>query len=318
MAHDRASQAHPEAVVGIGTALEQPPRHESHSVETVRREVEESRQQRQCADDRHDRDGHARDTEAPDERQRHGEQEREPDRDGGAAEDHGPARRLHRPDDRLRLVLAGASLLAVAVDHEQRVVDGDSEPDERDELRHVGGELHHVGEDPDHAESRRDRGESEREGNQERERPEDEDEYQERDRDRDQELASLQVFLLDRLEIVLDRRLAGHIEDGAWNRPERLPDVVDIPLRVGRLELRDDGRARDAGRDRRGRHERRGRNRFGRPGSRLRESGQRARDVAGPGDRDDVEGAGRPLAEMILEDLLRPPRVRSGKREPVR
>ena len=54
---------------------------------------------------------------------------------------------------------------------------------------------------------------------QEGERPEDEDEERERDRDRDVELADLEVLGEDRVEVVLDRRLAGEVELGARDRP---------------------------------------------------------------------------------------------------
>ena len=50
----------------------------------------------------------------------------------------------------------------------------------------------------------------------------------------------LQVVGEDRVEVVLDRRLAGDVGLGARDRPGRLAHLVGVALRVGRLEAGDD------------------------------------------------------------------------------
>ena len=114
----------------------------------------------------------------------------------------------------------------------------------------VRRELHEVGEDPDEPERDRDRRGREHERQQERERAEDVDQDQHRDRDRDEELADQEVVVLDRLEVVLDRATGR-------SRRSRAPAIgpaasriaSGVALRVGGLQLRDDGRGHDLGRD---------------------------------------------------------------------
>ncbi len=75
----------------------------------------------------------------------------------------------------------------------------------------VRRQLHEVGEDPDDPERRRDRHDRECEREEERERAEGEDEDEKSDRNRDQ-LASGEVVGQHRVEVVLDRRLAGDVD----------------------------------------------------------------------------------------------------------
>ena len=111
------------------------------------REEGHSREHRDRGDDQ------PADAEAAHERQRHEEQQgNKADRDGRAAEHDRPARGRHRPHDRILLRVVPAQLLAEAVDDQQRVVDRDPEPDQRDEVLEVGRQLHEVREDPDQPE----------------------------------------------------------------------------------------------------------------------------------------------------------------------
>ena len=202
-----------------------------------------------AASHRHKRDQQTGQAEAAHERQRHEQHERKPDRDRGAAEEDGAAGRGHRHGDGVLLRPSGLTFLAVPVHHQQRVVDGDPEPDQRDHVGQVGRERHVVREDPDEGERGRDRDGGEHEREQECERPEDENEDHERDRDRDQHLADEQVTILHRLEIPLDRRLAAHVERGAGDIAGRLAHGAGVALRVGRLELGDDAGGNDVAGD---------------------------------------------------------------------
>ena len=71
-------QPHPEVVLGV-TALEDPIGDEPDPIELRAEEVEEHGQERQRADDGHDRDREAADPEAAHERQRHEEHQRKAD-----------------------------------------------------------------------------------------------------------------------------------------------------------------------------------------------------------------------------------------------
>ncbi len=82
-------------------------------------------------------------------------------------------RRLH--------VLALAELVAEAEDHQERVVDRDPEPDERDQELDDDRDVRDVGEDPDEREGVEDRGDRDGDRHQHRrQRPEDEEEDHER------------------------------------------------------------------------------------------------------------------------------------------
>ena len=162
------------------------------------------------------------------------------------------------------------------------------------------------------------RGEEERD--EDRERPEDEDEDEQRDRNRDVELADLQVLVEDRVEIVLDRRLAADEHLGARDLARGGAHVVRVALRVGRLEVRDDRRGDDVRRD--GLHERdlRGRQ-LARTRARPRPRPRGRAAAAPPGSlraHDQGERAGRLLAEVLLEDRVGARRLRPGQGEAVR
>ena len=218
--------------------------------------------------------------------------------------------------DRLVAGRAARELLPEPVDDEQRVVDRDSEPDERDQVREVRRQLHEVGEDPDDPEGGGDRHDREREREQERERPEREDEDQERDRDRDH-LALCEILREHRVEVVLDGRLSGEEDLCPLNRAGGLAHVVRAALGIRRLEVRDDLRRHDVGA--------RGRHRYDAAGRKL------ARGALGGGSylrnerrgvpvalHDEGERAGRALAEVVLEDHLCAAGIGARKREAIR
>ena len=121
--HDRAGEPRPQPLVRIERLAGKDPlaRHAAAAVER-----EQRRLQRRGRGDRDDRDQEAGDPHHPHERQRHRDEQREPERDREPGEHDGAAGRLHRPDDGGVLVVGRGELLAEAVDDEQRVVDGDA------------------------------------------------------------------------------------------------------------------------------------------------------------------------------------------------
>ena len=293
-------------------------RDEPDAVEPGRQEVEQHGQKRQRADDRDGRDDEARQPEAPHEGQRHGEHDREADRDRRAAEHDRSTGRLHRAHHGFLPRAPGPKLLPVAVDDEERVVDGDSEPDQHHEVLQVRRQLEEVGEDPDDAERGRNGGEREDERQQERERPEHEDEDEQRDRDGDEELADLEVVGEDRIEVVLDCRLAGHVDLGARDLADRLAHGVGVALGVRRLEVRDDRRRDDVVRDRLDDRDLARRQLCrGTCGGGL-DLGEKLRRRARSPLGHNRERARRLLAEVLLEDRLGAMRVGAREREAVR
>ena len=86
-----------------------------------------------------------------DERQRQDDQREQADRHGRAGDDHRAAGVRHRLDERGLDVFALAQLVAEAEDHQQRVVDRDAEPDERDQELDDDRDVRDVGQDPDRA-----------------------------------------------------------------------------------------------------------------------------------------------------------------------
>ena len=287
-------------------------------VEPFLEPVEEHGQERHRRQHGHERNQKAREPEAAHERQRHEQHQREADGDGGTAEHDRATRCLHRPRDGLFAAAPGPMLLAIAVDHEQRVVDRDPEPDQHHEVREIGRQLHEVREDPEEPERDRDRRCREQQGKQERERAEDEDQDRHRDRNRDVELADLEVVGKDGVEVVLDRRLAGDVGARPRNRPGGLPHRVGVALRVGRVQARDDGRRDDVARhgvD--GRHLSRRQRACGAVGSgaHLRHE---LRSLAGRSLDHDRERALRLLAEVRLEDGPGLVALGAGQDEPVR
>ena len=220
--HDRVRQPRPHALLGVAAAREprnrqvQARAHELRDRDSLCPLAPVDREQRGLKrhrrGDRHERDQEAADPHRAHERRGHEEQQREPDCHRRPGEDDRPPRRRHRPHDRVVLQAVPRQFLAEAVDDQQGVVDRDPQPDQLDEVRHVRRHRDVVSEGVDRAEGASDR----TGGEQQRDRhgpgkAEDEEQHEQRDRDRDLELALLQVLVEDRVEVVLDRRLASDV-----------------------------------------------------------------------------------------------------------
>ena len=224
----------PEAVVEIARRGQQ--LDPAHAPRTEHRE--ERRLERRRRDDREEWDEEPADAERADERHGHEEQQPETDGDRRTGEENGPPGRLHCPDDRQVHVLGRSELLAEAVDDEERVIDREPKPDELDEVRDVAHHRHLVREEEDGAQGRGDRARGEREGHEHREREaEHREQHRECYRERDR-LAAQQVVRQHRLEVVLDRRLAGDV--CVRLARERAAQGRRVALRVLEVERRVD------------------------------------------------------------------------------
>ncbi len=290
-------------------------RQQPHAVERPPDEGQERRQKRHGGRDGDGGNDQAADPESADERKGHEEQQRQADCYRGPAEDHRAAGGRHRLHDRLVTRRPAPQLLPIAVDDEERVVDRDPEPDQRDEVREIRRELHEVGEDPDDPERRGDGHDREREREEEGERPEGEDQDEKGDRNRDQ-LTSGKVVGQYRVEVVLDRRLAGDVDLRPGEPGHGLAHLVGAPLRVRGLEVGDDLRDDDISGNGCDRDETAGRELLG--GLLRRRPHLRHQRRGGPvGEGDDRERPGRALPELVFENLLGPAGVGAGEREPV-
>ena len=125
-----------------------------------------------------------------------------------AERDRAPRRR-NGPHDRIVDGALAVELLAEAHDHEQRVVDREPQPDQLDEVPHVGDHRDLVGDQEDHAERDRDRARGDDERDDDREgKPEERKEHEQRQRDRDR-LAAMEIRREHRVEVRLHGGLAG-------------------------------------------------------------------------------------------------------------
>ena len=103
-------------------------------------------------------------------------------------------------------------LFAKAVDDEQRVVDRECEADQLDQVGDVGRHHGGVRDGKDEAECGRDRRAREEEWERDdRGQSQHEEKDEQRCRKRDCELAVAEVAAEDRVEVVLNRRLAAHV-----------------------------------------------------------------------------------------------------------
>jgi hypothetical protein len=260
----------------------------------------------------------AADPDRADERERHEDQQSQPDRDRRAREDHRPPGRLHRPDG-CRLDLSPArQLLPEPVHDQQRVVDRDPDPDQEHEIGDVRRRGHEVG---DHVDERqRPEHRAGREQERDRHRPaEAEDEQEDGDRDRQGDrFASPEVVAEDRVEVVLDRRRPRDECLRAGGTTDRRDQVVCVCLRVGEVEGRDDVPVENVA----SRHlERRPPTRRDRvPGAvdDPLEPGPCRRIVRVRDAEDDHERAVAPVAEVVLQHRADVLRVGTGNREDVR
>ncbi len=135
-AHDGLGPAGPRAARLIVGAAVRP-------VQALADLRQHDRQQRDRDERRDERDQHPSVAHRAQERERQRDQREEADRDRGPAEHDRAPRGLHRALDGLVAAVAVGALLAPPRDDEQRVVDRDAEPDQRDQELH---DRRHVGE----------------------------------------------------------------------------------------------------------------------------------------------------------------------------
>ena len=103
------------------------------------------------------RDEHAAEAHAAQQRHRDHQQGAQADGDGARTRDDRVTGVLHGDDDGVVVVAAVRALLAPPVDDEQRVVDRDAEADQRDEELHDEADVDHVGAEQHDRERREDR-----------------------------------------------------------------------------------------------------------------------------------------------------------------
>ena len=242
---DESRPAPPRPVFGV-TAVDQPLRQQAETVDPCAEHRQQRREQRDRREHRYRRDQHSADADRADERHRQDDQREQSDRDGRARDDHGLAGVRHRLDECRLHVSPLAQLVAEAEDHEQRVVDRDTEADERDQELHDDRHVRDVGEEPDEREGVENRGHGDRDRQQDRgQRSEDEEEDHERaepaDERLDEEARATRVAVLVRLH---DRVVAGDVDFGARGQSalRRSEDCLGAALgvdvrRAGRVEL---------------------------------------------------------------------------------
>ena len=142
---------------------------------------EDDRQEGDRNGDTDERDEQPGDPEAAEKRNGESEEDEERDRHRGPAEDDGRARMCHRVSD--GYLVADSSLptlLAPAHHDEERVVDRDPEPDQRDDELRGDRDVGDLGEGPDQQEGGRDGDHRHEQGHERHERREDECEDDER------------------------------------------------------------------------------------------------------------------------------------------
>jgi hypothetical protein len=125
-------------------------------------------------------------------------------------------------------------------DDEHRVVDGDREADQRDDVRDVDRHVHRVGEDPHEAERDRDGHQREDERHDDpADRAEHEGHHEDRHRHRDR-LAARKVVVVDRLGVVVERGIAREVGLGPRHGADRPAQLRRLLRRVLVLERRRD------------------------------------------------------------------------------
>src|SRR5581483_4255456 len=210
---------------------------------------ENDRQQCDRDHDADERDEHAADADAAQERHRQHGQRQEADGHGGAAEDDRAAGGRDRTLDRLLARVPMRALLAPADDDEQRVVDRDAEPDERDQEADDAGDRHEAREAPDEQEARHDRAEPDDERHEGEQRGEHEGEHEQRANPaqhslgEDAEAALLAARRVERVEAAYVHRPAGkaHPAQSSRNRfrgGRVLTEATRLRRRVGKDECR--------------------------------------------------------------------------------
>ena len=206
MAHDRTRPARPEHVASL---LRRPPRQpDAQPVDPRAGRGEQRREQGRRREHGDADDDDRAERHRPQGGDVDGEQRGERHRDRRAAEDDGGAGARERAAECLLLGRSLAELAAEPADDEERVVDGDADPDHRRHVRDVHGDLERTGEPVDDGSREEDRRESERErrrGGRERAEGGEQDEEDEREAEL---LAARELVLRGFLEVRPDGRLA--------------------------------------------------------------------------------------------------------------
>ena len=251
---DRAPQhetrpAPPGPVLGMA-AVDESPRHHPNAVDPLAEHGEHRRQQRERGEHGDDRDQHAADAHRAQQRQRQHDQRQQTERHRRARDDHGASGVGHRLHERRLDIVAFAQLVAEAEDHQQGVVDRDTETDERDQELHDDRDVGDVGQRPHEREGVEDRGERDGERHQHRrQRPEHEQQDHERAEPADhrfQEDArpAARAVLARLLERVVARDVDGDAgrEAGGGGGAHLLGAALLVePARPGRIDLLEGG-----------------------------------------------------------------------------
>ena len=222
-AHDGHREAVPEAVLPAGGPAPERPAIEIRAERSDHRRKDDHRGDRR---ERHN--GDAGVGEGPHEDRREDQQRRQGSGDGDGAEGHRPPCGHDHTDDRVLVRETAGTLLAVAGDHEQAVVDGETQAEGRGEVQREHRDVHHLAENaqqPERADDR-DRADDERQRRGD-DAPEDQEGQDDQERGREH-LGALEV-LLD-LDLRLTRDLRGPA-DPAGQRP-----ALDGVLRADALD----------------------------------------------------------------------------------
>jgi hypothetical protein len=156
------------------------------------------------------------------------DQAEEAEQHGQAAEEHGATRCRDRDPDRLAdaIGIVGRSvrqLLPEPARQQQRIVDPQTEPEQRRQIEHEDAHRRQLSQDED----RRQRHEDARAADDQRHtrcdhRAEDEQQRKRRKRQRD-DLASLEVAFADALDVAVERRAAGQLDGHARRLTQPFP-----------------------------------------------------------------------------------------------
>ena len=139
-----------------------------------------------------------------------------------AREAHDASRAFERTRERLRIVVPGRDLFAVAAQGEERIVDGDAEPDERADVDRVLRDVDDVREPEHHGDPADDGQRAHPDGQRGRDDcPEDEQQDEERERQRN-DLGADQVVPKHTVEVVHEGHLAG-ARDREFGRAKAVP-----------------------------------------------------------------------------------------------
>src|SRR5262249_39794540 len=141
---------------------------------------EDRRQQRQRHGDRDERDQHAAEAHAAQRRLGQDDERNETDTDRQPRQEHRPAGGRDRGRNPVSVLAATRALLAPARDDEQRVIDGDAEPDERNQELDDGGDVGDIAEPEDDQQRCQDGKRSDQERYEGKQRRKDEREHGER------------------------------------------------------------------------------------------------------------------------------------------